>query len=435
MMRALRTCLAGGLALAATTLPLAVAAQDEQPTDEPATALRVTLDRALGEHAFLLADVVRIGVAGGPDFDAAAAALEANSDEIIAAIEGVYGADAGDEFGELWQDHVAYIVDYSRAVAAGDADAAELASQQLDRYVADFSAFLAGAMPALPPETVEGLIGEHVQQLEHVSSFEESDFHNAYVAVRETYAHMFEVGDGLAVGIVTLYPDRYPGRYEAFGPAVELRVTLDRQLGEHTYLSALAMRAVLRDAADAASAAEALGANTADLAATIGEVYGDEAAGAFGDLWDRHVGAYVDYVTALAANDEAAAGAALDELEAYRTDFSAYVASANPFLSGPAFEALIGDHTEHLIAQADAYDAGDHGLAYELGREAYAHSAELGRSLAGAIADQFPRLFPDTAVAPAAAPGVGTPWGLVAGAVLTLAAAGVSLRFAARRPA
>jgi hypothetical protein len=331
----------------------------------------------------------------------------------------VYGPEAGAAFEEQWNNHVAYIVDYGRALAEGDADAAQLASAQLNQYVADFGRFLADAMPALPPDTVQGLIGEHVQQLEHVASFEEADFGGAYAAIRETYAHMFAVGDGLTIGIISLFPERFTGRFEAFSPATDFRVRLDRELGEHSYLAAVAMRALLRGADDAQSALGALAGNSADLRATIAEIYGAEAGDAFAALWEGHVTAYAAYVGALAEDDAAAADAALAALAEYRTEFSAYVTGANPFLSRAAFEALIGDHTDHLVAQAEAYAASDFEASYALGREAYAHAGELSRSLAGAIADQFPRLFPDTAGSEPTAP-----IGLVGAALL---AAGVLL--------
>jgi len=386
------------LPLVAAMLATPVVARDEPLAEAPATALRVALARALGEHALLLGEVVRSGIADAPDFGAAAASLEANSNDLIAAIEDVYGDEAGTEFAEQWRNHVAYIVDYARARAGGDEDAAQLASDQLARYVADFSRFLADALPALPPDAVEGLIGEHVQQLQHVASFDENDYGGAYSAIRETYAHMFDVGDGLTTGIIGLYPGRFTGRHSAFSPATDLRVKLDLQLGEHSYLAAMAMRAVLRGAEDADSAADALSANSDDLRETIGEVYGPEARTAFGRLWRTHVIAYMAYVTALEDDDEAAADAALEKLAEYKTDFSAYVAEANPFLTSVALEALIGAHTDHLVAQADAYATGDYEASYQLGREAYAHAGEIGRSLAGAIAAQFPQLFPDTSV-------------------------------------
>jgi hypothetical protein len=409
--------LAAALVLAALSLAGPPPGARAQEAEAPATGLRVALDRVLAEHAFLIIEVMRLGLEGGPEFDAAADTLDSNTEDLIGAIAGIYGDAAGDAVGVQWRNHIAFIVDYGRALDESDQDAAQLASQQLDRYVTDFSGFLADAMPALPPDAVQGLIREHVEQLQHVASFNEADYGGAYAAIRETFGHMFDIGDGLTIGIVSLFPDRFPGQYEALSPATNLRLTLDRQLGEHSYLASLAMRAVLRDAGDVQSAADALAANSADLQATIVSVYGADAGAAFAGLWGDHVAAYVAYVSAIAAEDETAADAALDELSQYRTDFSAYVAAANPFVSGVAFEALIGAHTEHLVDQADAYASGDYDASYELGREAFAHTGELSRSLAGAIADQFPQLFPDTA-----GPRPEAPIGLIGAGLLAVAA-------------
>jgi hypothetical protein len=310
----------------------------------------------------------------------------------------VYGPEAGAAFAEQWRNHIGYLFDYARARAEGDPDAAELASAQLDRYVEEFSALLAGALPALPAETVTGLVDQHVEQLEHVAAFDEGDFGQAYPAIRETYHHMFDIGDGLVIGIVSAFPDRYPGRDEAFSPATDLRINLDRLLGEHTHLAALAMRATFNDAADAARAVDALGANSADLIALIADIYGRAAGDAFETLWDRHIDRYIAYVDALADDDEAAAARALAGLNDYREAFSAFVTSANPLVTEPALAGLVESHSEHLVSQADAYAAGDFEAAHELAREAYVHAGELSASLAAAIGDQFPQRFPDTAM-------------------------------------
>lgn len=380
--------------VAALVGPSMVAGQDD---DAPATTLRVTLDRLLAEHALLSLEVVRSAIAATPDLEAAAAMLDQNTSEIIAAVEGVYGPESGAAFAEQWRNHIGYLVDYARARMGGDADAAELASAQLDRYVADFSALLAEAMPVLPRETVTELIEEHVQQLEHVAAFDDRDFGHAYPAIRETYRHMFDIGDGLVVGIVTAFPDRFTGRDEAFSPATDLRISLDRLLGEHTYLAALAMRATLNDAPDVASAGDALSENSAELVALMADIYGAAAGKAFGALWTSHVGSYFAYVEALAEDDEAAAATALAGLTDYRHDFSGFAADANPFLTEAALATLIEMHSDHLIRQADAYAVGDYEASHQLARDAYTHSGELSASLASAIGDQFPQRFPDAA--------------------------------------
>src|SRR5687768_3335846 len=92
--------------------PGRVAAQDD---DAPAAALRVTLDRLLAEHALLSMEVVRGTIAEAPDLVAAAGVLDENTSEIITAIEGIYGPEAGEAFAEQWRNHIGYLFDYARA--------------------------------------------------------------------------------------------------------------------------------------------------------------------------------------------------------------------------------------------------------------------------------------------------------------------------------
>lgn len=396
--------LAVTLSIAAAAMPASSRAAPD--FDLPAVQVRIALDRVLAEHVFLNIQAMRTGIEGGAEFDVAAAVLEENTVELVDLVETAYGAEAGPPFGELWRNHIAYLVDYTRAAANGDVDARDLAAEQLRVYVDDFSELLAAANPGLPSDVVKGLINEHVQQLEQIGSLAQADYSEAYPAIGETYDHMFMVGDGLALGIADRFADRFPGRDTAFSPALDLRLTLDRLLGEHTYLAAIAMRARLDDATDLDAAAVALEANSAELADEIGTIYGDDAGAAFGELWRSHTAHYLDYVAAVADDDSGAADAALEGLGTYRSDFSAFLADANPFLEAPALEALLETHTEQLVEQVAAYQAEEYDAAYSTLREAYAHTAELAAGLAGAIVDQFPQVFPDTATEETSSRGV-----------------------------
>ena len=399
------------LILASALMPVSAIGRDGRPGpqseagsarpdfDLPAVQLRLALDRVLAEHAFLSIEAMRTGIAGGAEFEVAAEVLEANTTEVVDLVEAAYGADAADAFAEQWRNHIAYLVDYTRAVAEGDADARELAASQLQTYTDDFSALLVAANPGLPPDVVEGLIQEHVQQLEQIGSFADAGFTDAYPAIRDTYAHMFRVGDGLAIGILSRFGDRFPGRDTAFSPALDMRVSLDRLLGEHTYLAAIAMRARLTDAPDFEAAAHALGDNSADLAAQITQIYGEDAGKAFDALWRSHTSFYLDYVEAAADGNAAAQTQARDGLRKYGNDFSTFLADANPFLDEDGLEALLAAHTQHLVSQVSTYLDEDYEAAYTTLRDAYEHTESIAAGLAGAIADQFPRLFPDTATA------------------------------------
>lgn len=414
-------------AIAMSALGSAVGGEGEGPSgqrqlsapdfDLPAVRLRITLDRLLGEHAFLLIATMRGGIENDAEFEAAAASLEENTQAIVGQIEEIYGAEAAAAFGEQWRSHAGYLVDYTRAVAAGDTDAENLARDQLDQYVADFSGLLSDAIPSLPRDAVEGLISEHVAQVDQVAAIGSAAYGEAYAAMRHTYAHMYEIGDGLASAIVDQHPDRFPGGTVAFSRSIDLRITLDRVLGEHTFLAALAMRASLAGSADRQAAEAALAQNTVTLTSQIDAIYGQAAAAAFRGYWEQHTTSYLAYVDAVSADDAAAQAEAIDALTDYRTEFSAFLADANPHLSVDDLERLLEEHTDHLLGQVEIQAEGRTDEAYAAVRAAYAHTEELSGALAAAIVDQFPNLFPDTGSRPARSPQL-----LIIGATMLLLA-------------
>lgn len=365
--------------------------------DTPAAQLRIAVNRALAEHAFLLGEAMRAQLGDREGLDAAGAALEENTVELIGLMGDTYGEAAGDQFGELWRNHVAYLVDYTRALEAGDEGAQDLAQRQLHEYVTDFSSFLAEANPNLPSAAVEQLIGEHVEQLEAIAAYDAGNYGEAYPAIRATYEQMFVIGDALSEAIALQFPDRFTGKSVAYSPAGDLRLSMDRLLGEHTVLAVTAMRAGVSDAADQAAASDALDANTDALAAVVADIYGEAAGDAFIDLWRDHTDAYLALVSSTL---EGAAGRqeALDMLAEYQTAFSQFLADANPELSPAALRGMLKHHTDQLVEQVNAFASGDYDRAYTTARDAFAHAFVMGDALALAIAAQFPDMFPDTAL-------------------------------------
>jgi hypothetical protein len=125
-------------------------------------------------------------------------------------------------------------------------------------------------------------------------------------------------------------------------------------------------------------------------------VYGDEAAETFLDgenMWRDHIGFFVDYTVGLATEDTAQ-DRAVDNLTAYITTFSGFLAEATG-LPQDALEESITEHVMQLKGQIDAYAAGDYEEAYNLFRRAYAHMIMTGDTLSGAIVQQNPEMFSD----------------------------------------
>ena len=236
--------------------------------------------------------------------------------------------------------------------------------------------------------------------LDQLVAYADADYGRAFETGRAAYRHMFTLGDHLAKAVAQQFPERFPGATIAFSPRSELRLTLGRLLGEHLVLSAEAMRAGLAGAPDFADATGALAANTDELAGAIEVIYGADAGAAFGQIWTRHIDAYLAFIRAEAANDAAARGQTLATLRQYHTEIAEFLVAANPKLDRTGLETMIRHHVEALIAQVEAHKAGDYRRSVTVTREAYGHMFSVGDGLAAAIADQFPKRFTDIAGLP-----------------------------------
>jgi hypothetical protein len=177
--------------------------------------------------------------------------------------------------------------------------------------------------------------------------------------------------------------------------AADLRVTLDRLLGEHALLAVAATQRGLQGGKEFPALAKALDRNSVELANAIGSVYGTKARNQFLNgkfLWRAHIGFFVDYTVATAKKDPAGQKRAVNNLKTYIGAFSAFLAGATG-LPQKSLAAGITDHVMQLKGSLDAYAAGDYAKSYALAREAYLHMIMTGDALSGAIAKQFPKRF------------------------------------------
>jgi hypothetical protein len=367
----------------------------------PAAELRVNLDRALAEHAFLTIEQMRSGLVNGPDFAAAATAVEANSAEIVEAIDSVYGGDAAQRFGDIWRSHIGYLVDYARALGAGDTAAQSTAEAGLAVYRRNIARFFADANPGINLRQITDALDMHTAQLlEFIRAEQRGDHTGAYALEAEAYPHMFEIGDALARLIANRFPQRFGGVDVAYSVAGTLRVTLDRLLAEHAFLAAEAMRSGVIGAADFDAAKSAIDSNSAELQGVVAGAYGDSAAASFRTLWDGHIAGYYDYIDATRGGDSAARAQSTASVDAYAAQIATFLATANPALDAEALATMFRQHAAHLTSQVDAFTARDYDRTYAIVREGYAHMFTVGETLATGIATQLPHRFPADAGVP-----------------------------------
>src|SRR6478609_7336787 len=325
-----------------------------------AVALRITLDRLLGEHAILAIQATQRGYAGGKDFGAVAKQLDANSVALSQAIASIYGPAAGKQFlnGKfLWRDHIKFFVAYTFAKATG-----------------------------LPKQALVDDLTAHVLQLKgQLDAYAKGNYAQAYALTDAAYKHMFMTGDTLAAAIA-----KQKNLGSTTSKAADLQVTLDRMLGEHALLATWATQAGVTGGKNFPALAKQLDRNSVEISQAIGSLYGAAAAKQFlngKNLWRAHINDFVAYTVATAKGDKAGQKKAVTMLLAYVQTQAAFFAKA----TGLPKQAVVNDLTAHILqlkGALDSYHAGQYGKTFQLVHGAYEHMYMTGADLAGGIAKQ-----------------------------------------------
>lgn len=180
-----------------------------------------------------------------------------------------------------------------------------------------------------------------------------------FADARTAAAHMPETGLTLATGLAAATDTAG----EVDSDAAALRSTLTAMLQEHVYLTGIGVATAYTagpDSEEFAAAKASLDGNTDDLAEAIGSLAGDENAATFHDVWDAHIGYFVDYAVAVKAGDTAGAEAAQASLAQYTTDAGAFfeqISAGN--LPADAVAEALAMHVSTMSAAIDALAAGE----------------------------------------------------------------------------
>jgi hypothetical protein len=143
---------------------------------------------------------------------------------------------------------------------------------------------------------------------------------------------------------------------------------------------------VRRDPDFAQAAEAALTRNTQALSTLVGSLFGADAAAAFATKWSGHVQELFNYAEARRANDAAGMKQARAQLLAAEQDLATFfVGASKGRLSKAAALAGVKMHVDMLLAQTDAYAAGNYPAAAASYRAGYEHAFELGGALSQAL--------------------------------------------------
>lgn len=175
-----------------------------------AEALRADLRALWEDHVVWTRLYIVSAVAGLPDADATLDRLLQNQTDIGDAIATYYGDDAGAQLTTLLEGHIATAGELLAAAKAGDDAAVSAASTDWYANADEIASFLAGANPAWPEATLQEMMRTHLDQtLAEATAQLTGDYTASVTDYDHIVAHILEMSDALAAGIVTQFPDRF----------------------------------------------------------------------------------------------------------------------------------------------------------------------------------------------------------------------------------
>ena len=168
--------------------------------------------RKLWEDHITWTRLAIVSFAGGlPDFDATAARLLRNQDDIGNVIKPYYGRKAGERLTALLQEHIAGAVELLKAAKAGDDTSFAAAKDAWYRNGRQIARFLSNANPRfLPFARTDRLMKGHLDDtLDEAAHQLGGDFDASVRDYDHIHHHILRMSDAISNGIIRQFPDSF----------------------------------------------------------------------------------------------------------------------------------------------------------------------------------------------------------------------------------
>jgi hypothetical protein len=161
--------------------------------------LRSAFSMLLGEHMELIVDAQRATFSGPPEFDAAAAQVNANTATLTKAMGGIVGPKKAAEFEAAWANHVEGLMAYTAAVAGKDEAAKAVAEENLDGFAERLALYFSDVVRnVLATDPLTDAITAHDEHLMgQVDAYAAKDYAKAQQVQDEGYQQMVGVANVL----------------------------------------------------------------------------------------------------------------------------------------------------------------------------------------------------------------------------------------------
>jgi hypothetical protein len=181
------------------------------PLSRRALAFHDHMRRLWEDHIVWTRLAIVIFAAGAPGFDATAARLLRNQDDIGAAFRPYHGRAAAARLTALLREHIAIAVEILQAAKAGDTEAFADAQARWYANSDTIAALLSAANPRWwPRRQMRAAMRAHLDQTLTEAAHElNGRYADSIAAYEEVHSHILAMADLLSSGVIRQFPHRF----------------------------------------------------------------------------------------------------------------------------------------------------------------------------------------------------------------------------------
>jgi hypothetical protein len=258
------------------------------------------LDLLLGEHVIIIAKQSS-APARQAEYTSYLRLLTTNGADLTELVRSAMGDSVAARFDQIWSAQNDYVVSYTIGLVTHNQGKTSAALHGLSvNFIPQFSQFLSD-ITQVPLELILPLMTQNMLETKTILDDQFLRNYSAlYADLRTSYAHATQVGDAIAPKIVERFPDKFPGN--AMSPAANLRVSLNINWQEHSYLATMRTSAAIGGrSAEQAAATGALVDNANAIDAVLTGLFGAPSAITFDHIWAAGNAATTGYASASTA--------------------------------------------------------------------------------------------------------------------------------------
>jgi hypothetical protein len=266
-----------------------------QQAQSQAADLRTHLDLLLSEQVMIVAKESAAAVNHSDEYAGYTGLLATNSADLAALIGRALGTTASTQFAQAWNVQNGYLVDYAIGVVThNDAKANGAMSGLTNGFVPQFAQMISDTS-GLPLDPVAQLTSQQVlEDKGFIDDVFAGRYATYYSDLHRAYVQTSRLGDALAGQVAHDFPDKFRGDPSAH--LVDVRVSLNEMLQEHSYLATMATDAVFASRnAEKTAATAALAANADMLGTAFSTAFGNTVGTQFDKVWAARDAALVGY--------------------------------------------------------------------------------------------------------------------------------------------